>query len=212
MITPSVPAWLRQWWVLVFAALLAALVFLWWPSCSPRENPIPPREARSRDSLAITKPPFDSAQLRRAKAETVFVRQRVQAVAGANVAAGSAETFGHVADSLQRLAEQERDTSSLWRATALERGRQVDSLSSSNVQLRVALTKDTMALVEADFSVREERRRRVAIEDLSNRLARDVQIAGRCRILWIASCPTRKAVAVVASLAGAGATYYALKR
>lgn len=170
-------AWVRAHLapVAIAAALVVLLVF---GICRGRKTPLPPREQKSKDSLEVTSAPFDSAQLRRAKAETVYVTKSAQEARRGVASLASADSLRTIANRLQVRAEATGDTLSQWRAVALARGAEADTLRAALSTTTHALDLQILGRLAVDSSLTEERRRRVAIEDLSNRLAVDVQKAG----------------------------------
>lgn len=201
-------AWIRAH-VKPLLFISAALLVLAIAFCRPTPNPIPPREQHSIDSLAITRSVFDSGQRARAKAETVYVAQSSRKAAVAEATHAATDSLREAAIVLQARAEAARDTSSAWRSAALAWHQTADSAIARGDTLASALQDERSARTLADQQVTAERARRMAVEDLNSRLARDVRTAGQCRILWVASCPSRKAVLVGGVLVGVVGKYVA---
>lgn len=188
--------------VIIAATILVAY-------CRPKPTPVPPKEQKSLDSLAITKPAFDSTVQAKAKAETVYIaRARENAAIAASVR--------HVADSLrqvaivaQRAAEDARDTSSRWFRVAQLNRQEADTL-------RVALDRQTAradnlfeAMTTAEARAQLLTARLVSVEDLNHRLTADLQRSDPpCRVAFIAKCPSRRVSAVLGAGAALGVALY----
>lgn len=157
---------------------------------------IPEAERHTIDSLAITKPAFDSTQHARAKAETVYVTRATHTVAVAEATARTTDSLRRVAIVSEARAEAEGDTASLWRTAARDWHTTADSAIASRDSLRHAVGDLRLALDLRGVELTDEHKRRVAGDELALRLAKEFRHAGECRVLFL-TCPSRTRVAVV---------------
>jgi hypothetical protein len=195
-----VVAWAREHWKnLAIWTPVAALV-LYVGFCHPKKNPVPPKEQHTIDSLAITQPAFQAHRDTLILRETTYVRASTQEARKATIATHAADSLRTIADAAQARAVAAGDTLSEWRAAALARQQEADTLRSALSTTTHALDLQILARIAADDRATASEQRLTAVQNLSERLARDVQAAGQCRVLFVARCPSRKAVAV-ASLA-----------
>jgi hypothetical protein len=143
-------AWITDHWKSIAIWTPFVLLVLYVGFCRPKRNPIPSKEQRTIDSLSITKPAFDSTQLARSRAETVYVAQSAHEARRGAQSAGVADSLREIANALQRQAEAEHDTVSTWRAVALAREREADTLRSALSTTARALDLQISARQEAD--------------------------------------------------------------
>jgi hypothetical protein len=167
----------------------------------PRPGPIPAPDQHTLDSLAITKPVFDSTTHALAERETIYVarvdtvRVRIHAL---DTAARRLQTL---ADSLAGVAQAAHDSGS-WRAAYDARTEEADTLRRAIAQRDTAFDFEHRARLDADQRADILTHRLTVSEDLNTRLADDVRRAAECRWLWF-KCPSRMRVAVVAGAVGA---------
>lgn len=157
------------------AAMMAIVVVLAIGLCRGRNTPLPPREQKTIDSLDVTRAPFDSAQLRRAKAETVYIARSAQEAHRGVVSLASADSLRTIANRLQARAEATGDTLSQWRGVAIARKLETDTLREALISTTHALDTQILARLTVDSSLAEEHRRRLAAETLIPRLVADVK-------------------------------------
>lgn len=200
-------AWFARNPLIIALASMLALGALYWTSCRPRATPIPPKEQASIDSLNATSPFYHAQRDTLIVRETTFVRQSAINRAGAIKSTRAADSLHAIANAAQRRAEAERDTSSHWHDVAILRGLENDSLRSANGGLLAALEQQTQARTAADARSSADSSRLAAVQNLNDRLAADLRRADPpCRVLVIARCPSRKAVAVTTLALGVLAT------
>jgi hypothetical protein len=184
-------------------AALAIVVLALVAYCRPKPAPIPRAEQKSLDSLEATKPAFSALRDTLILRETTYVTRssinRAQAIA----ATQAADSLRERAIVAQRVAEAARDTSSAWRTVAQLRTAESDSLRSANGALVTALSDMNLARSAAVSRATAAEARLTASENLNARLAEDVRAGDRCRILYIAACPSRKTAAISGVILGA---------
>ncbi len=188
--------------IVVAIIAVLAVVVVWFTSCRPKPNVIPPRENRTIDSLDATRPVFDSSVTNNVRVESVYVAQSSGNARQARQALHVADSLHAVAILWQRAADAQEDTASRWFQVARVRGVENDSLRSSNRGLDSALVQSTHAQQAADRRASIDSARLVATTSLNDRLAKDVLTAGQCRIALVVSCPTRTATALTFTLVG----------
>lgn len=176
--------------------------------CRPTPTPIPRTEQRTIDSLAITKPSFDSTTHALAQRETIFVAQSRQNAQIAALVRRTADSLRQVANVAEASARAARDTSSRWFRVAQLNRQEADTL-------RVALDAATIRGNQLDSALVASRERGnllnarlLSVEDLSHRLAADVAKPDPCRVLFVARCPSRKTSALLGAAAALGAALY----
>lgn len=202
--------WLAKYWKPILPVALLVVASLVFAFCRPKPQPIPAPEQKSLDSLKGNQPAFDSAHVASVRAETVFVKQAAKAAHVDTISARRADSIGRVADSLQRVAEAQHDTTSAWKAVADARSAQVVEVTVSRDSARSALASEHAARLLADTRASVTDMRLAATTDLNARLAKDVQNGGQCTWLFgTLRCPSRKEAVVggialgVAALEGA---------
>jgi hypothetical protein len=172
------------WLVLGLIVLMMALCFR-----PPPPAPVPPKDQHTLDSLAITKPVFDSIVKSLAVAETVYVARVDTLRLRTTIVQYHADTLRLIADSLAAIAQ--------WKPAYEARTAEADTLRVALVQKDTAFALEHRALLAADQQANILTNRLTVSEDLNTRLAADVKKAADCRVLWM-RCPSRTRVAVVA--------------
>jgi hypothetical protein len=185
----------------IAAAFVILFVFMF---CRLKSNVIPPKDQKTIDSLAITQPTFDSSRQATITNETGNVTQSATNARQARQALRAADSLHRLAIIAQQRADAARDTLSRWFTVATLRGVENDSLRSANRGLDSALAQQTEATHAADRRAALDSARRVALADLSAKLASDVKTAGQCRVAGFISCPTRTATAITFTIVGVG--------
>jgi hypothetical protein len=187
--------------VLVIAVAVFALCFR-----PPSPKPIPPKDQHTLDSLAITKPTFDSSIQASVQRETVYVR-RVDTLRTTIVRLErKTDTLRVRADTLAAAAHD----SGSWHAAYTARTLEADTLRTVVVHLDSALGIEHLARLDADQRGVGLQNRLTVAEGLNQRLAADVKKAAECRVLWM-RCPSRTRVAVVSGVLAASLTAAATK-
>lgn len=198
----SALVWIRAHRLATVAALLIIVLALV-AYCRPKPAPIPRAEQKSLDSLEATKPAFSALRDTLILRETTYVTRSVANRAQAIAATQAADSLRERAIVAQSVAELQRDTSSAWRAVAELRTAESDSLRSANGALVTALSDMNLARSAAASRATAAEARLAASENLNARLADDVRAGDRCRILYVAACPSRKTVAIGGIIVGA---------
>ncbi len=186
---------------LAAAALVIVLALVAY--CRPKPAPIPRAEQKTIDSLDATRPAFDSSRAASVRIETLYVARSAEKSRTAGRVAQVADSLRDVANALQRAAEAERDTSSQWYGVATARKQEADSLRVANGTLVSALADQVMARTAAQARATAAETRLLAVGELNARLAEDVRAGDRCRVLYVASCPSRKVAAIGGVVVGA---------
>lgn len=192
--------------VLLIAALTVVALVLYF---RPKPTPIPAREKTTMDSLAATKPAFTATVETLTVRESVYVQRAAEKAAVTRVILHTADSLRRVAIVAEASAREARDTSSRWFRVAMLNRAEADTL-------RVALDSATARgdhLDSALVAVREAKNiinaRLLTVEDLSNRLAADLQRADPpCRVAFVARCPSRKTSALIGAGLAVGAVLY----
>lgn len=195
-------------WLVILLAAAFVLGVYWY--LKPEPKPVPRREQRTIDSLAITKPEYTARRDTLVRVETTFVAraethsresarlERVAAVATAR--ADSLEIRALRADSIERAAQDSSTAASLWHATADARKLEADTLRVAFARKDSAYQSERKARLAAGLRAVNAELRLDASEDLSRRLARDVAKAGQCRVLFVVRCLNRKETAIAAAV------------
>ncbi len=198
----------------VMGALAAMLIILitivvW---LRPTPKPVPPREQTSIDSLAATKPRFDTVRIESVRVETLMVSRSAQETRQSAIAGRMADSLHRVADELQHAAATAGESSERWFQVAETRKVENDSLRSANTALAFALTDQTTARMAADQRATAAEQRLAATTDLTERLKKDIAAGDRCRILYLVECPSRKVSTVAGIAAGTTIAFVFLRR
>lgn len=203
---------LRAHWKVTVVSVVLALAVVGFAFCRPHDNPIPRKDAATLDSLVYTWPTYQAAQAAQVKIETTYVAKSNKAARVSDQSGHRADLIAVIADSLERVADASRDTSSRWHAVAVARDSEATAYKVSRDSARSALTEMTIAKAAADVRADSAEKRRSDSEDLNRRLAKDVKTANRCTILWTVRCPSRTETFIGTALATAAASYVALRR
>lgn len=193
-------------WVLLGAVVILGLVGTCHRSASPA---IPPKVQRELDSLRSTAPRYahERDSLKSLAAEAT--KRADEKVTTAHATQSGGEVEGRAADSSAQLAaaaKTARDSAEAWRLAYEHRTKERDSLLVANAALDQAQRERELArLVIAEALAASEARR-----ERSEKLNADLQAviakqARGCRVLWVAKCPSRTVVGVVALTVGVGA-------
>lgn len=194
--------WLRAHWKVVAIGLGVLVGSLWFAFCRPRPNPIPPKEQTTIDSMAATKPHFDSTRHGVVDSARKVVTRIVHDSAAAVRARAEADQYRRLADSALAVARAQHDTTSAAFVAAENATKEAEQLRASNDTLTHRLSESKQTILALTEQVGRDSSRLAASENLDARLARDVKTAGQCRILPFVACPSRKVVAVGGVLVG----------
>jgi len=188
--------WLRAHWKGTAIGLGVLIVGLWVAFCRPQPNPIPPKEQTTIDSMAATKPHFDSTRHSVVDSAQKVVTRIVHDSAAAVRARAQADQYRRIADSALAVARAEHDTTSAAFVAAENATREADQLRATTDTLAHRLSEAKQAIVSLTEQIVRDSVRQHATDDLTARLARDVKTAGQCHILPFVACPSRKVVVV----------------
>jgi hypothetical protein len=197
------------------AALAAAIALGGFKFCRRQDNPIPPSEAFSLDSLKATKPAFNSTQRAASRRADSTVAKIVIDSAPIAAARREADRWRRTADSLATLARARdsiaalaRDSvessirvepvDSTWKMAAAAYKHDADSLRVVDRRQAADLSSATVTIRDLHIALADANARVAASEapktGLNERLTRDVQRASECSILGVFRCPPRKVV------------------
>lgn len=166
---------------------------------------IPEREQKSLDSMRITQRAYEISRDTLIQHETVYVRRVDTLMRRVQAATVGADVAHRLADSLAFSAE---DIASQWHAAYTARTVEADSLRSALLLTFAAETTQRHARMLSDARADAADMRVMALNNLSERLAKDVQRATECKFLWM-RCPTRASIAVTTLIIGAVGGYTA---
>lgn len=192
-----------RFWREALIALLAGVILVGsLLTCDSSKSGLSDKSQKTDDSLAITKPAFDSVQLRREQEEAAHVAAAAALEATVRQLTVVAARQRAIADSLARAQN--------WRAAYLAKSIEADTLRSALDSANARAAREQAARMIADEKANEERIRRIAVEGLNESLKRDVANAANCKVpgtFGLIPCATRTQVAIVSAAAGAGAGY-----
>jgi hypothetical protein len=179
---------------LIGLAVLALIVVYVLGRCA-HSHGASPKTTRLTDSLAITRPTFDSTITATAKAETVYVTRATDHAQTGTWTRVRADSLHLVADSLAKAASSAEQ----WRAAFVVKSQEADTLRQVASHFEHAFGEERAARLEADARADAERERRQALERLNASLAHDLARASECRLLGVPCLPR-----VVVGLLGIG--------
>jgi hypothetical protein len=186
---------------ILFAIVVGLVILFLFMFCRAQPNVVPPKEQKTIDSMGVTKPIYDSTRKENVKAEGASVLRSSTHVRQATTSLHAADSLHALAIVVQRLAEAQHDTASLWHAVAMLKEKENDSLRASNRGLDSALQQQKIATAFADQRAHIDSIRLVASSQLNDRLANDVKTAGQCHFgHGLFQCPTRTETAVTVTI------------
>jgi hypothetical protein len=164
-------------------------------------QPIPQKEQYTIDSLKATQPAYQALRDTLIQRETLYVRRVDTLLVQAKHTIATADTAHRRADSLAVIAQQSHDSSSQWKSAYDARTVEADTLRHALSLSFAAESTEHQARLSADLRATNAEQRLTALNDLSSRLAIDLQRATECKFLWM-HCPSRKAVAITTFIGG----------
>lgn len=200
-------------WTIGCAVALVLVVMVWYYRRSSTVSLIPPRTQRSLDSLAITKPTFDSAQAAQRLAVvhdtvvSIVYRTKVERVMV------HADAEHARADSLAVVAAAATDSAAtLWHRAYDVRTSEADSLRHALVLSDSAWQHERDAYTGMRLLYQNDTLRRHAVEKVNTELTVAIgKLQQPCRLLPFIPCPSRT-VTAIGSLAIGAVVAYELKR
>jgi len=192
--------------VIVLCAIgLVAAGWLMHPS--PKAPSIPPKEAKSIDSLFSTYPVYTRTRQATIVTERAAVDTAERAAKASASSYDSSTFYKRLADSLTQQASNHLDTAAVtWEGIAVVRSAEAATARHAADSLRVSLTDMRRAKDSADARATGDSARVVSLTDALNRTAADLRAADPpCRVLKFVHCPSRRSVAVVGVALGVAA-------
>lgn len=173
----------------------------------PKAPSIPPKEAKSLDSLFSTYPVYTRTRQATIVAERAAVDTAERAAKASASSYDSSTFYKRLADSLTQQASNHLDTAAVtWEGIAVVRSAEAATARHAADSLRVALTDMRRAKDSADARATGDSARVVSLTDALNRTAADLRAADPpCRVLKFVRCPSRRSVAVVGVALGVAA-------
>jgi hypothetical protein len=189
---------------LVIIALAVALVM---SQCrSPEKPKIPPQDQAALDKQASTLPAFNKTQDSGnviIKHDTIFAKATN---ASANQSKANAAKLEAAADSIARLAvlaTTAADSARKYHQAFDERGLAIDSLHTAIVKKDSAIQYWHDAFTGKQFLYTADSARRVAAEDLTGRLKKDIdKLQQPCKVIGPIPCPSRIVASTLSGIAG----------
>lgn len=162
------------------------------PSGQSRET------TRLTDSLAVSRPAFDSTVRELVRVETVTVARATGFAQAATWTKVRADSLRRLSEALAGLAAASASADD-WHAAFVVSRQEADSLRVAASAFEHAFGAEREARLEADARADAERARRQAVERLNVRLASDLRHARDCKLLGV-PCPSRTATGLVVAV------------
>lgn len=203
----------RSYWrELVIGVLLLALVGLSATTCQYRKKGVSAKSQQTIDSLAATRPAFDSAQSQSRVDELAHVTAAARMEAAVAKLTKSAAQDRQTADRLAAAALTAGTDAAQWRVAYEARTDEAVTLRAALDTANARADAERMARLEADRRAARDSARTVALQNLALGLERDANRAANCRIARIIPCITRTQAFVGGAILGGAATYAAVNR
>lgn len=179
---------------------------------APEPPALPPKVAVAVQHDVVASA-VDSVEIKRQKQEATQLEaaQRVEAIARRR-ADSTAAVEKHRADSLADVAakaETARDSAIAWQSAYLARSAEADSLEAAQVHSAAELALATKREATKDSTIEILTSATKRKDALIAQLLPLASQSDRCRILWVAKCPTRTQVFVGGAIIGAAGTLVA---
>lgn len=190
----------RSYWrELLIGLLLLVIVIGSVATCQYSKKGVSEKNQGTIDSLKLTEPAFDSAQLVTLQQEAEHIAAAARLEAAVRQLATVAARQRGIADS---LAHAQR-----WEAAYYAERRHGDTLQAALDSANARADREQAARKEADLRAARDSSRRVALANLVTGLEKDANKAATCRVALILPCITRTQAFVGGVVAGAIGTY-----